>query len=86
MWVWYKIDGPRAGRLFPESNYLSTIVPVVIEILTRMSYIVSVGQDLGLGFSGIYRQISWLYTDVKISVIDNVPLLVKGVPVNALGY
>jgi hypothetical protein len=61
-------------------------VPVVIEILTRMSYIVSVGQDLGLGFSGIYLQISWLYTDVKISVIDNVTSLVKGVPVNALRY
>jgi hypothetical protein len=29
-----------------------TIPPVVIEILTRMSYIISVGKNLGLGFSG----------------------------------
>jgi hypothetical protein len=35
-----------------------TIMPVVIEILTRMSYIVSVGQKLGLGFSGLYLQTS----------------------------
>jgi hypothetical protein len=62
------------------------MLPVVIEVLTRMSYIVSVGQNSGLGFSGLYLQTSWLHTDVRISVVDNGALLVKGLPVNALHY
>jgi hypothetical protein len=64
----------------------STMLPVVIESLTWMSYVVSVDQNLGLGFSGLYLQTSWLQTDVKISVIDNEASLVKGLPVNALRY
>jgi hypothetical protein len=62
------------------------MLPVVIEVLTWMSHIVSVGQNLGLSFSGLYLQASWLYTDVKISVIYNGASLVKGLPVNALRY
>jgi hypothetical protein len=44
----------------------NTIFPVVIEILTYMSYIVSVGKNLGLGFSGLYLQTSWQHSDIKI--------------------
>ena len=58
-----------------------TRLSVVIEIFTRMSYIASVGQNLGLGFSGLYLQTSWQHTDIKISVIDNGASLVKGLPV-----
>ena len=57
------------------------MLSVVIEIFTRMSYIVSVGKNLGLGFSGLYLQTSWQHTDIKISVIDNGASLVKGLPV-----
>jgi hypothetical protein len=53
----------------------------VIEILTRMSYIVSVGKSLGLGFSGLYLQTSWQHNDIKVSVIDNGASLVIGLPV-----
>jgi hypothetical protein len=50
----------------------------VTETLTRMSYIVPVGKNLGLGFSALYLQTSW---QLKISVIDNGASLVIGLPV-----
>ena len=58
-----------------------TILPVVIEILTRMSYIISVGTNLGLGSSGLALQTYWLDADVKSLVLDNRGSLVKGLPV-----
>jgi hypothetical protein len=58
----------------------------LIEILTRMSYIVSVGQTLGLDFSELHLQTSLLRTDVKKLGIDNGASLVKGLPVNTLRY
>jgi hypothetical protein len=49
-----------------------------------MSYIVSVGQTLGLDFSELRLQTSLLHTDVEKLGIDNGASLVKGLPVNAL--
>jgi hypothetical protein len=54
--------------------------PLVIEILTRMSYIFRSGKDLSLGSSGLSLQASCLRADVKSSMIDNGRWLAKGLP------
>jgi hypothetical protein len=52
----------------------------VIEIFTRMSYIISCGTKLGLGSSGLLLQTSWIHADAKTLVIDNGGSLVKELP------
>jgi hypothetical protein len=61
-------------------KYLGTRLPLVIEIFTQMSYIVSSGMNLDPGSFGLPLQTSWLHADAKTLVIDNERSLVKELP------
>jgi hypothetical protein len=58
--------------------HLTRLLPVVIEISKRMSYIFCSRNDLGLGSSGVSLQTSLLRADVTSSMIDNGGCLAKG--------
>jgi hypothetical protein len=61
----------RSSRAKIAKKAHDTRLPVVIEILTWMSYIFRSGKDLCLGSSGLSLQTSCLRADVKSSMIDN---------------